>query len=150
MACLHIGGEPEAKCYKVCDLLTSAECDPLTTQELGYACLALNRSGGLTTKNGLCAPIGVPCDPLDDRCTADETCSLITTRLAVCQEQGAVPIGGDCTMDQCLKGGVCVPLVDGNGNPLGTKCYEPCDRNAPACGAGMCTDVGLDRIGLCL
>jgi hypothetical protein len=60
-----------------------------------------------------------------------------------------VPIGGDCSIDECAKGGLCVPLVDANGNLISTNCYEPCPLPAGPCAAGTCSDVGIEGFGIC-
>ncbi len=148
LACISINGM--ATCYQVCTQQNPMECDRLNTPDVTFACFPIRTATGQTTMYGLCDGLGRPCDPLIDQCDATETCVLVSTRSAVCLPSGPVPLGGDCSVDECAKGGLCVPLVDQNGNPLGTKCYEPCDLGTPACGAGSCTDVGLDGFGICL
>ncbi len=148
LVCINIGdGEI---CYQACEPGDPTRCDALDSAEETFLCSALIRPDDSVTMNyGICFG-GRACDPLDDRCAADETCALVSANANVCAPAGSVPIGGDCSTEQCAKGGVCVTLSDADGNPIGTDCYEPCDVAAPACSAGTCTDVGIEGYGLCL
>jgi hypothetical protein len=148
LTCINIEGNP--MCYQVCTQDNPLECDALNDGTNTFLCFPIVRGDQTVTQNfGLC--VGrESCNPLDDRCASDETCTLITASSNACLQSGPIPIGGDCSMDFCMKGGVCVPLTDQNGNPLGTNCYEPCDLTAPECSAGACQDVGIEGFGLCL
>jgi hypothetical protein len=149
LSCIGVTGAPI--CHPVCTQANPAECEAYNTPTEIFACFALQRANGSTTvRYGLCISAGQSCDPLDDQCPATDTCVLVSTSASVCRPSGTVPIGGDCELEECAKGGVCVPLVDQNGNPLGTTCYEPCDLAAPMCLAGACTDVGIEGFGLCI
>jgi hypothetical protein len=149
--CIQVGHDVAATCHPVCTQEDPRECDALNTNQETFACFALQRSNGTATEqHGLCVSAGQACNPLDDQCPVTETCVLVSISAAVCRPSGNVPLGGDCSLDECEKGGVCVPLLDQNGNPLGTLCYEPCDLVTPTCMMGACTDVGIEGFGLCI
>jgi hypothetical protein len=147
LSCLNIEGAP--KCYQVCTQADPAECEAISDPMTTFLCYPIQRGDeSITLEYGLCVGQAA-CDPLDDKCASDETCSLVNARLNACEMSGMVPFGGDCTMENCMKGGVCVGLVDPNGNPLGTKCYQPCDFTMPMCMTGTCMNVGIEGYGIC-
>lgn len=151
LACLLFEESAAPACFQVCSLPDGDECAQLDTAEEVFLCFALTRRNlGVTERFGVCAPVGRPCDVLQDDCASDESCTLISSDVAACTPAGDVPLGGDCSVDACVKGAACASLVDQNGQPLGTRCYEPCDLNTDACSAGTCTDVGSTRFGLCI
>lgn len=151
LACLQFDAFAESTCFQVCTLPEGAECAPLDTAEAVFLCFAVDRGElGPTEGFGVCAPLGRPCDILQNDCPTGETCALITPQVTACAPAGNIPVGGDCTVGDCVRGTTCASLVDQNDQPLGTRCYEPCDLGAASCSAGTCTDVGADGFGLCL
>lgn len=150
-ACIQLAGDPEPVCYKVCSYMDGVGCDEVraTDPATAYACAPLRvATGDLTREYGICFGVGTTCDPFADQCPSDQACGLVG-RVPACRPLGTRAIGQECSdTDQCVRGAVCVPLVDANGRPLGTRCWEPCRLEQPECTMGDCADVGLP-IGLC-
>jgi hypothetical protein len=150
--CLGLSSAPDPICRKVCDLAEGTGCEQVIMDDPSnaYTCVPLRRQNDVLTETyGICFGVGTACDPFDDQCPTDQACGLIG-RAAASRPLGAPMIVENCGADDpCVRGGICVPLVDQMGNPLGTKCYEPCALDSPMCSDGQCADVGL-AFGLCI
>lgn len=89
------------------------------------------------------------CDHYTDAfCEDNSICLELDSDTSICDFGGDVPVGGDCTNDDCQKGLLCL------GNSVsGYKCYYACDRNDnnPSCPAGKtCTSLsGETQLGYC-
>ena len=150
LLCLPINGQPAA-CHQVCEQDSPVACEPYNTATTLALCTPLQRvDGTITMKFGLCVDRTI-CNPVIDQCAATETCEFLGGDSPICVTSGFVPLGGDCTREICAKGGICLGLVDENGNPIDPICYEPCDPNAPVCTAGTCARLqGIEDWGVCL
>lgn len=95
---------------------------------------------------GVCQTSVVECSPLEDRCPADQVCSILGTNVA-CAAAGPAVIGSDCTDRGCGRGGVCAQLR----GEAGATCREPCDLRVPRCSSptAECHDIGLSGFGVC-
>lgn len=123
--CINLTGSPGPRCYAPCDPAMPACTTPNT------ACGALQ---GLSF--GICRSTVPNCDPLNDTCPAGQVCSL-SGLSTDCRTAGTTPIGGDCTTEPCMRGGICIN-VTGTAGPI---CYEPCAVMNGTCTAGQCRDI---------
>jgi hypothetical protein len=140
MTCLQLQGDESPTCRQVCTP-DGEECDALPDGV--YACTYLQDTSRM---HGFCRRTGGPCDPLDDRCAVSQVCSL-TERGTFCERSGSTQPGGDCSMNACRRGGLCVALPD-----VAPTCYAPCDPMAmdPGCGTGRCARLEGYEFGICL
>jgi len=136
-------------CHKTCDSnMGGVGCAGLTGSSPSYACVPLRSNTGQSLLYGVCAGRGNTCVPYADQCGAGKVCSLVSMNPS-CEDAGAVPVGGDCTNDNCARGGICIFL---NGTPNPT-CYEPCNPQnpqLPACPQGtQCAGLQGQSFGVC-
>lgn len=85
---------------------------------------------------------------VDAFCSDGSVCIRLNSDIDICDFGGDVPVGGDCSYEDCRKGLVCL------GNSIsGYKCYNACDRwdNDPKCPTGkICTLIyGESQLGYC-
>lgn len=135
--CLDISGTPGAICYQACDpTLTPPRCSASQAVCVGLASFPF----------GICKLPVRTCDPLGDPCPGGRTCRFDPPDLQ-CGLVGSTMAGGDCSMEPCQRGLICVRLM---GRP-GPECFQPCDPNNPVClgGAGFqCASIG-EPFGIC-
>ncbi|MCA9552082.1 MAG: hypothetical protein KC933_18725 [Myxococcales bacterium] len=150
MVCLKLSGENAATCRKVCRLREGTGCEGLGAGDIGaaasYACTL--RLAGVVRTYGLCAPAADRCDPLDNMCGAQENCEIVQDDGTTgCIVAGSQPLGANCSMNSCRRGGVCWTMADVSMTPT---CYEPCTLPNGMCTTAnyACVNVGLP-FGLC-
>jgi len=145
-ACLQIQGENAATCRKVCKLSMNEGCEGLTGGSAAYSCNI--RLQGIR-QHGFCGPAADACDPLDNMCPMAENCDFVDSNGATgCVPAGSTQAGGNCSMDRCARGNLCVTLQNVSMDPT---CYQPCDLQNPTCTQAnyVCGDIGAP-FGLCV
>jgi hypothetical protein len=137
LVCIPLAGAPNPICYQPCNPAMTNTCPTM-----GDVCVGLS---GFTF--GVCRTPRHECDPLMDACPMGQVCTYSNGDLT-CQAEGPVAIGGDCSMQACARGGVCV-FVSGTAHAI---CYQPCDATMPArvpCPMGTtCSTIG-QSFGIC-
>lgn len=139
LTCMSLQGEAGPTCKKVCSTQGGSPgagvCSTLVGASPRYSC-----SGLTDLTYGVCvgSQATMDCTPYMDMCPADQTCTLVNDE-TVCAPSGAVARGGNCAMDNCVKGSTCVGL-QGDPNP---SCYETCNPQMP-----MCSGMGNVCLGL--
>lgn len=141
LTCTALKNDETTTCYQVCDPEAGTGCEALGGGQQHFVCSAL-----LGLSHGVCLVAGSTCDPLLDSCGPSETCGLRGGQ-TTCLAAGEVPIGGDCTVNGCAAGGLCVKLSDRSR----AECYRPCDPGQPRCpgDSGICTSLDGQPFGLC-
>ncbi len=93
---------------------------------------------------GACVEGGPTCDPVVDTCPAGDRCTLVGNGRAECRPAGTVPRGGDCSVQSCRGGNICVDTG------TATQCFQPCNAGT-TCDDGVCqgTVTGYD-FGICV
>lgn len=151
LTCLFFDGDVEPRCRSVCSLEDGAGCEVLEQAAAGraIACAPVGRGPNATptAEHGVCLDVGQACDVFDDRCPADEKCSLLG-RTTACAPLGSAGPGEPCERAGCQRGALCIALADTSGNQFPAQCYEPCEVVNPSCTSGQCIDIGLE-FGIC-
>lgn len=145
-ACLLLQGENAPTCRKVCDIRDGTGCAGLAGSSAAYACNI--RLQGIR-RHGFCGPAAAACDPLDNMCPMAENCDFVDNDGNTgCVAAGPVLPGGNCSMDRCRRGNLCVTLQNVSMDPT---CYQPCDLQNPTCTQAnyVCGDIGAP-FGLCV
>jgi hypothetical protein len=148
LVCLDLGSG--AKCHGVCDQTRGdIGCEDLSGMRDMYVCNGV-MSGMVDLAYGACFGRGGNCVPHNDTCSADKVCSLPTGMGApTCEDAGNVAIGGDCSTDNCMRGGICINLMGGPG-PI---CFVPCNPQMPmnsGCPMGVtCNGLTGQAFGIC-
>jgi len=75
------------------------------------------------------ACLGTDCMPPDHGCPDGERCTVLANLVLECVPAGSVPVGGDCTQDECASGAICLDL-DGD-----TRCRAFCSDASGCAGA---------------
>ena len=83
-------------------------CKPLCSDSIacpeGYQiCMPWYGYGGKTA--GLC--FGSDCTPPDNGCASGDRCTVLANQVFDCLPAGPVPVGGDCSKEDCVAGAVC-------------------------------------------
>lgn len=148
LVCLDLG--MGAKCHGICDEANGGVgCEDLTGASDMYVCNGI-MSGMTDLAFGACIGRGGACVPHMDTCAANKVCSLPTGMgRPSCEDLGTVAIGGDCSMENCARGGICISLNNGPG----PTCYVPCNPQMPMMSGCpdplMCSGLSGQTFGIC-
>jgi hypothetical protein len=144
--CVQYMGEDTGHCYQWC--ATSADCDAAgseCTVGLQMTLSAPPACAGTTATTPLNAcslpcPADVNCDPFGGTgagagCADGEACGVRSDcSISWCFPEGTVAEGGDCTVDGCLAGLICLDASSAGG---GITCVPFCDTTH-TCTTGTC------------
>jgi hypothetical protein len=148
LVCLNLG--EGQKCYGVCDPANGGVgCEDLSGMADMYVCQGLQDMMSRPLLYGACDGRGGACRPYEDMCAVGKVCSLPGAGMPSCEDEGAVAVGGDCSTDNCMRGGICIDLTGGPG----PRCYVPCNPQMPmmsGCAMGvMCNGLMGQSFGIC-
>lgn len=133
LVCLNLGDGQ--KCYGVCDPMGSGVgCEDLGGMFGMYSCVGLTDSQDNPLLYGACDGSNGTCNPQDDTCSVGKVCTRQAMGRPKCEAEGTVQLGGDCSMENCARGGYC---TDQGG---GLTCYKACNRQSPPMENG-CADI---------
>lgn len=141
LTCTALRNDETTTCYQVCDPESGQGCEALGSGLQHFVCSALE---GLS--QGVCLVAGSTCDPLLDSCGAGEVCGFRGGQ-TTCLAAGEVPLGGDCSVNGCAPGGLCLKLTD----RARAECFAPCDPGQPRCPGGdaVCSAIDGHPFGVC-
>ena len=142
-ACVALDGGAAAVCMTPC-----FEQDPNACGGMAALCHVKTDP---RWHGGVCIGGGPVCDPIMQDCPDGNNCNIIGGQAVgglayLCEEPGAVPEAGDCSMADCAAGLACFDDV----------CRVNCDPAADDCDAGTCTDISAllylpaDTLGVCM
>lgn len=152
---MMVGGCPTAAACVDLDGGASAICMTPCFEQNPNACGGMAELCHVKTEprwhGGVCIGGGPACDPITQDCPGGNNCNIIGGQAIggvayQCEEPGAIPENGDCSMGDCAAGLTCFDDV----------CRVYCDPGNDDCAAGTCTDISgllylpVATLGVCM